>query len=176
MLFYAKSLFDEAGLAEPPHKYGDQYTMPDGTKVDWNYDTIREVAKLLTVDKNGKDATQAGFDPANIVQWGFEPQRDDLRGLGAYFGAGSLAAADGKTAQIPDAWKAAWKFFTTRCGPTTSSMTGPHLQQPGHQPRGLPVLHRQDRDERELPVVDLRPRGPRGRLGHGHHPVLQRAR
>ena len=92
VLFYAKSLFDEAGLAYPPHKYGDKYTMPDGTQVDWNYDTIRQVAKILTVDKNGKDATQEGFDPANIVQWGFEPQRDDLRGLGAYFGAGSLAA------------------------------------------------------------------------------------
>ena len=42
----------------------------------------------LTVDKNGKDATQAGFDPTHIVQYGFEPQRDDLRGLGAYWGAG----------------------------------------------------------------------------------------
>ena len=120
VLFYAKSLFDEAGLAYPPHKYGEQYTMPDGSKVDWNYDTIRQVGKILTVDKNGKDATQAGFDPTNIVQWGFEPQRDDLRGMGAYFGAGTLAAADGKTAQIPDAWKAAWKFWsTTACGPTT---------------------------------------------------------
>ena len=37
--------------------------MPDGTMVDWNYDTSRKVAKILTVDKNGKDATQAGFDP-----------------------------------------------------------------------------------------------------------------
>jgi multiple sugar transport system substrate-binding protein len=30
-LFYKKGLFDEAGLKEPPHKYGDQYQMPDGT-------------------------------------------------------------------------------------------------------------------------------------------------
>ena len=63
VLFYAKSLFDEAGLAYPPHKYGDKYTMPDGSKVDWNYDTIRQIAKILTVDKNGKDATQDGLRP-----------------------------------------------------------------------------------------------------------------
>ena len=31
-LFYKKGLFDEAGLKEPPHKYGDQYKMPDGTR------------------------------------------------------------------------------------------------------------------------------------------------
>ena len=49
-------------------------------------------AMLLTVDKNGKDATEAGFDPENIVQWGFEPQRDDLRRLGAYWTAGQLVA------------------------------------------------------------------------------------
>ena len=42
VLFYAKSLFDEAGLAYPPHKYGDKYTMPDGSVVDWNYDTITQ--------------------------------------------------------------------------------------------------------------------------------------
>ena len=42
MLLYKKGLFDEAGLNEPPHKYGDQYKMPDGTMVDWNYDTHQQ--------------------------------------------------------------------------------------------------------------------------------------
>jgi len=111
VLFYRKSLFEEAGLAEPPHKYGDKYTL-DGKQVDWNYDTVRELAKRLTVDKAGKDATQAGFDAGHITQWGFEPQRDDLRSTGSYFGAGQLAGGpDGKTVTVPDAWKAAWKYF-----------------------------------------------------------------
>ncbi|MFL5778575.1 MAG: ABC transporter substrate-binding protein, partial [Chloroflexota bacterium] len=44
-LFYKKGLFEEAGLQEPPHKYGDKYTMPDGSQVDWNYDTALQVAK-----------------------------------------------------------------------------------------------------------------------------------
>lgn len=110
-LFYKKSLFQEAGLNEPPHKWGDPYVMPDGSKVPWDYATVRKIALLLTVDKNGKDATQPGFDPKKIVQYGFEPQRDDMRGLGAYFGSGSLLAADGKTVQVPAAWAAGWKWF-----------------------------------------------------------------
>jgi multiple sugar transport system substrate-binding protein len=110
VLWYAPSMFEEIGLKEPPHKYGDKYEMPDGTMVDWNYDTVRQIAMLLTVDKNGKDATDPAFDPENIVQYGFEPQRDDLRGLGSYFGAGNLDSGDGKTAKIPAAWEAAWKW------------------------------------------------------------------
>jgi multiple sugar transport system substrate-binding protein len=110
-LYYEPAMFDEIGLKYPPHQYGQQYTMPDGTVVDWNYDTVRRIAMMLTVDKNNKDATQAGFDPNAIVQYGFEPQRDDLRGLAAYFGAGKLLADDGKTVQIPDAWTYGWKWW-----------------------------------------------------------------
>ncbi len=110
-LYYQPDMFDEIGLKYPPHAYGTQYQMPDGSMVDWNYDTIRTIAMQLTFDKTGKDATQAGFDPKNIVQYGFEPQRDDLRGMAAYFGAGKLLADDGKTVQIPDAWAAGWKWW-----------------------------------------------------------------
>ncbi len=121
-LYYLRDAFAEIGAAEPPHKYGEQYTVQgdaadaafgvaDGTQVPWNYDTVNTLAKLLTVDKNGKDATDPGFDPTQITTWGFEPQRDDLRGLGAYWGAGQLEGADGKTVQIPAAWATAWKFF-----------------------------------------------------------------
>jgi multiple sugar transport system substrate-binding protein len=121
-LYYQRGMFEEIGLSEPPHKYGEKYTVTgqvgaaafgvaEGTQVDWNYDTVAVLAKLLTVDENNVDATQAGFDPTKISQYGFEPQRDDLRGLGAFWGPGSLAAADGKTVQIPAAWAAAWKAF-----------------------------------------------------------------
>ncbi|HET7182436.1 MAG TPA: extracellular solute-binding protein [Candidatus Limnocylindrales bacterium] len=128
MVWYKADMFTEAGLAEPPHKYGDQYTL-DGQQVEWNYDTLRQIAMRLTVDKAGKDATQAGFDPKNIVQYGFEPQRDDLRGLGAYWGAGNLAGgADGKTVTIPEDWKTAWKFFYDGMWKDHFIMTGPVYQ------------------------------------------------
>ena len=72
-LYYQPDMFDAASLNPPPDSYGKQYQMPDNSMVDWNYDTAANIAKILTVDKAGKDATQAGFNPKNIVQWGFEP-------------------------------------------------------------------------------------------------------
>jgi multiple sugar transport system substrate-binding protein len=139
-LFYRKSLFEEAGLAEPPHKYGDMYTL-DGVQKEWNYDTAREVAKKLTVDKNNKDATQAGFDPKKIAQWGFEMQRDDLRGTGAYFGPGSLASSDGKTVAIPDAWKAAWKYYYDGIWKDHVSLTGPQFESKDINPSDYPFFN-----------------------------------
>lgn len=140
VLFYKKSHFAEAGLNEPPHQAGEPYVWPDGRKADWNYDTAREVAMLLTVDENGKDATQAGFDATKIVQWGFEPQRDDLRQTGADWGPGKLVADDGKTAQIPDAWVAAWHWFYDAIWTDHFSMTGPQFESPDFNPSDYPFF------------------------------------
>ncbi len=140
-LFYKADLFEEAGLNEPPHRYGEKYTMPDGSQREWDYDTIREIALKLTVDKNGKDATEAGFDPDNIVQWGFEPQRDDLRQVGANFGAGQLAGgADGKTVQIPQAWADGWKWWYAGMWKDHFSMTGPIFESDDFNPTDYPFF------------------------------------
>lgn len=98
-IFYNKDLFDEAGLPTPPTKVGDLY---DGKP--WDLAALRTLAMKLTVDKNGKDATQAGFDPDNIVQWGFDSQYMDnynARAETAFFGAGPLQDSAGK-AVVPD--------------------------------------------------------------------------
>jgi multiple sugar transport system substrate-binding protein len=110
MLYYQRDMFDEIDLEYPPHAYGDPYIL-DGVEMEWNMDTLRELALRLTVDGNGNDATSPAFDPENIVQWGYEPQYQDLRAQGSYFGAGSLVADDGTTAQVPDQWADAWKWF-----------------------------------------------------------------
>lgn len=104
-IYYNITLFDEAGLNYPPHKVGDPYVMPDGTEVEWNYDTVAEIAKLLTVDANGNDATSAAFDPDNIVQFGYHTQWTDPRGEATQFGAASFVDADGN-AVIPENWRA----------------------------------------------------------------------
>ena len=67
----------------------------------------------LTVDKNGNDATSADFDPANIVQWGFDMQWADDRSdtEATLFGASSVVGADGKTAQITDQFATGLKWF-----------------------------------------------------------------
>lgn len=110
-MYYLKPLFDEAGLNYPPHKYGEKYKWADGTEEEWNYETVRKLALKLTVDKNGKDATDPAFDAANIVQYGYVPQYQDARAMGSYFGAGRLVADDMKTAQVPPEWAAAWKWI-----------------------------------------------------------------
>ena len=107
-IFYNKALFKEAGLPDLPTKVGDTYQGKP-----WDIDALRTVAMKLTVDKAGKDATQAGFDANNIVQWGFDSQYQDnsARAEDAFFGAGSFLADDGKTAQIPDYVTQGEKWF-----------------------------------------------------------------
>ncbi len=109
-IIYNKDLFDEAGLNYPPANYGEPYVWPDGTESEWNMDTLRQVAMLLTVDANGNDATSPDFDNQNIVQFGFMNQWTDPRGIGTFFGPGSLVADDGVTAQVPENWRAAWRW------------------------------------------------------------------
>ena len=140
VLFYKKDLFKEAGLAEPPHEWNAKYTMPDGSVVPWDYDTVQKLSLLLTVDENGMDATEAGFDPEHVVQWGFEPQRDDLRQTGAYWKAGSFMAADGKTAQIPDAWAASWKAFYKSIWTDHTAVDYSQFQDTDFNPNGYPFF------------------------------------
>ena len=95
-------------LPYPPTKVGEQYKGKP-----WDMAAVRELGMKLTVDKNGNDATSADFDPTNIVQWGFDMQwADDARQpRPTIFGASSVVAADGKTAQITDQFTAGLKWF-----------------------------------------------------------------
>lgn len=108
-IIYNADLFDEAGLNYPPAAYGEPYVWPDGTEAEWNMDTLRELAMILTVDANGNDATMEEFDPESIVQFGFMNQWTDPRGVGTFFGAGSIVD-DAGNAQVPDHWVEAWKW------------------------------------------------------------------
>jgi multiple sugar transport system substrate-binding protein len=113
MMFYQPDLFAEAGLDVPPTAYGDQYTL-NGAAVDWSWETVGEVAKLLTIDVNGNDATSAEFDRTQIVQYGYSPVWEAHPAYyGAYFTAGSMlqGSMGAYTAVAPDAWKASWQWY-----------------------------------------------------------------
>ncbi|MCC6259574.1 MAG: extracellular solute-binding protein [Anaerolineales bacterium] len=114
-MFYRPDMFDEAGLSYPPQVYGEQYTMPDGSKVDWNWETVTKIAKLLTVDENGKNATEEGFDRTKIVQVGYAPQYQTILGIGTFYGgAAKIYSGDAKgsyQSNVPDSWKEAWKWY-----------------------------------------------------------------
>ena len=137
-----------------------------------------KVAKLLTVDKNGKDATQAGLRPEEHRPVGLRaPARRPARPGRLLRRRARCAGGRRQDRPDPRRLEGGLEVLLRRaCGRTTSSMTGPQSPEQGHQPRGLPVLHRQGRDERELPVVDLRRRRRRRRLGPRRDPVVQRAR
>jgi multiple sugar transport system substrate-binding protein len=112
VIFYNATLFDEAGLAYPPAKYGDKYTL-DGKQVVWDWQTtVKTVSQRLTVDSNGKNATETGFDATKIVQYGFSYNFESQPSyLGTFWANGAFVAKDGKTAQIPAAWLDSWKWF-----------------------------------------------------------------
>jgi multiple sugar transport system substrate-binding protein len=107
-LWYNKKLFDEADLPYPPTEVGAMY---EGKP--WDMAALRDLGMKLTVDANGNDATSPDFDPANIVQWGFDHQWADNAPTSetALFGAGSFLAADGKTAQIPEPMRTGINWF-----------------------------------------------------------------
>jgi multiple sugar transport system substrate-binding protein len=112
VIFYNTALFDEAGLAYPPAKYGEKYKL-DGKDVVWDWETtFQTVSQRLTVDAAGKNATEAGFDKTKIVQYGFSYNFENKPSyLGAFWANGSFVAKDGKTAQVPPAWLDSWKWF-----------------------------------------------------------------
>ncbi len=116
-IYYNTGLFTEAGLEPLPAKYGDQYKMPDGTMVDWNWDNLAKVAKLLTINSAGKHSGEAGFDATKAVQYGFSWQWEGHpEYVGSYMSNGGQLLVPGGSkgsyaAKIPEAWKSAWKFF-----------------------------------------------------------------
>jgi multiple sugar transport system substrate-binding protein len=115
-VFFNKDLFDAAGLAYPPQKVGDKYKL-DGKDMDWDFTTVAEVAKRLTLDSTGKDATEAGFSAKDIQQWGFDFQwtRDSPRWFSAYF-APHYPVKDGKTDISPEQIEAIKWYYNAQFG------------------------------------------------------------
>ena len=114
-VYYVPAMFDESGLAYPPSKYGDKYTL-DGKEVEWNWDTFTEVAKRLTVDTAGLNATEEGFDKNNMVQVGFSPQWQTHVFYAAAYRAVAADVVDGDAkgsykANLPASWKDAVKWY-----------------------------------------------------------------
>jgi len=107
MLYYDRDLFDEAGLAYPPHKYGEAYADGD----PWTVEKMEELAMILTVDVNGNDANSPDFDPENIAQFGYHTQWTDPRGqAAALFGADNVVDENGD-AYLSELWREAFRWY-----------------------------------------------------------------
>jgi len=103
--YYNIGLFDEAGLNYPPSSYDEMYVMPDGTEVVWNYETISEVAKILTVDSSGNDATMDEFDKGDVVQFGMIFQWAGMRLMWTDLQPEDFYDEVANTIAIPESWK-----------------------------------------------------------------------
>jgi len=114
LTYYNRGLFDEAGLNYPPAEFDAPYVMPDGTEVEWNYDTVAEIAKILTVDANGNDATSADFDPENIVQFGLNFQWAQMRLIWTDIQPEDWYDEESKTVTIPESWRTATQWYWDR--------------------------------------------------------------
>jgi multiple sugar transport system substrate-binding protein len=56
LTYYNKDMFQKAKVDEP--------------KYDWTWDDLVKIGQQLTIDKNGKKPTDAGFDKENVTQYG----------------------------------------------------------------------------------------------------------
>jgi multiple sugar transport system substrate-binding protein len=112
-VYYVPAMFDEAGLNYPPAEYGQPYVMPDGTEKPWDWNTLAEIARLLTLDNNRRNATQVGFDRAQIIQVGYAPQWQLAVHMAGFWGAGAADYYDPTTleAHVPDAASQAWQWY-----------------------------------------------------------------
>lgn len=114
-IYFRPDMFDEAGLNYPPQTYGEKYVMPDGSEVDWTWETVTEVAKLLTVDVNGLNSTEEGFDRTQIVQVGYSPQWQSVLSVGTFYGGASKIYSGTEKGSfestIPDSWKEGFKWY-----------------------------------------------------------------
>ena len=134
-VYFVPSMFDEAGLEYPPTAYGEKYTL-DGEEVDWNWETLTEVAKRLTVDVNGANSTDSGFDPTQMVQVGFVPNfQTHLAYQGSYIaGAADIVGGDAPgsyESTIPDSWKEAMQWiYDGMWGEQPYMATGPLAAAP----------------------------------------------
>lgn len=109
-LMYNVDLFDAAGIPYPPRNYGDSYIDWNGNAREWNMDTLRDVAMMMTFDSAGNNATTMAFNPNDIVQFGYGNQWTDLRGRLTLFGAGSFMDENGN-AQIPQQWRDGLEWY-----------------------------------------------------------------
>lgn len=103
VMYYNEDIFDRAGLPYPPAKFGDP---------SWTYDKVIELARKMTIDKNGKTPNDAGFDKDNVVQYGFDGwDWAPWRMVQGKFGNPLGMTADYKKATMDSPeWKAALQF------------------------------------------------------------------
>ena len=131
MTYYQREMFDEAGLNYPPDAYGKPYVMPGGKEVEWNYDTLTNLAKVLTVDTDGNSPLEIDendefvpnpdFDATQIVQYGYVPQYQDPRAIGSFWSPAASWRTTARPRRFRTPGPRPGSGTTTACGATSPS-------------------------------------------------------
>jgi multiple sugar transport system substrate-binding protein len=104
--------------------------------VEWNWETLAEVAKRLTLDVNGLNPTEEGFDRSQIIQVGYSPQwQTHPNYFGSYFhGAADIVDGDAPgeySVNYPEGWKEALQwYYDAMWGEQPFAATGPLAAAP----------------------------------------------
>ncbi|MCL2084349.1 MAG: sugar ABC transporter substrate-binding protein [Oscillospiraceae bacterium] len=93
-LWFNKQIFDDAGIPYPPATLDDA----------WTWDEFIEVARKLTIDSDGRNPGDDGFDKNNIVQYGagINTYTWQLE-VWALSNGGKFFSSDGKSVAMDDA-------------------------------------------------------------------------
>lgn len=132
-LFYNVDMYDAADVDYPPHEFGDP---------NWTYDALIEKAQLLTLDANGNNATSPDFDPATIVQFGWDGWDwfgtsdiimkfgGNLKGISTDFKTAELT-----TKPVEDAYQfeydTVWKYYVRPNGEQVGALFADDPMSPG---------------------------------------------
>jgi multiple sugar transport system substrate-binding protein len=120
VMYYNKAMFDTAGVAYPP------------ASVDkaWTWDQFVDAAKKLTLDKNGKHPTDAGFDDQNITQYGalvenltWQLEWPVLSNGGGFFSADGSKLTIGEPEAIEAIQKVADLYLKDKVAPLSTGAT-----------------------------------------------------
>lgn len=101
MLFINPAAFKAAGLPFPPTKVGDPYVDDAGNSRPWDWDTVAEVAKRLTRDKNGNRPGDEKFNPGTVQMYGYADFYMTMRSMLGHWGVTDLGfSSDNKKAAL----------------------------------------------------------------------------
>lgn len=85
VIYYSTLAFERAGV-EPPQP-------------GWTWEEFVDIARRVTLDANGNNATSPDFDPQNVVQWGFRVRKWTFEWIyRVWQNGGDVISPDGTTA------------------------------------------------------------------------------
>ncbi|KRE75445.1 ABC transporter substrate-binding protein [Paenibacillus sp. Soil750] len=126
LLYYNKDMFDKAKVPYPPSALDKA----------WTWDEFVATAKKLTIDKNGKHADEAGFNPQSIVQYGasvenlaWQLEAWVLSNGGGFYNNDGTAVRIGEDASIEAIQKVADLYLKDKVAPLSVGQTDDGIQR-----------------------------------------------